>query len=245
MSEFSCSICHYLSPFKANVKTHILNKNLKCASENPEILEIPVDIICEFCSKEFATMPSMKRHLKTCKVKKSSLEEEVQELKIKLAAAEAKSTTTMINSNNTNTINININLTPYNDPNLEGAERYYKEAIKKLFLSVPHIIERIHFNSELPENHNICIKNFRTKIAKAWNGREWKTMDEDELIKKLVNTYEKILEDWAEDNPERMKHIEKYNEIKERDGRQKVEQEIREEVKKLLYDKRGMIRIKN
>ena len=70
-------------------------------------------------------------------------------------------------------------------------------------------------------------------------------MNEDYLIDELVNTYEGLLEDWAEEKPERMKYIEKYKEIKERDGEDKVNKDLKDEVKKLIYDKRDMIRIKN
>ena len=70
-------------------------------------------------------------------------------------------------------------------------------------------------------------------------------MDEDRLIDELVNTYENLLEDWAENKPERMKYIEKYKEIKERDGAEKVQADLKDEVKKLIYDKRGIIKIRN
>ena len=245
--EFKCSLCEYTSEIKSHVDRHIKNKN-KCGND-PKIIEVPVNIFCEYCEKAFATKPNMKRHLKTCKIRKSSLEEEVERLKLeneKLQEKLAQKTNVTINYHSTHNTNNNIiiNITPYNDPNLDGAEKYYLQAIKKLFMSIPTIIERIHFNSELPENHNILITNYRTKMAKAWTGTEWKTMDEDQLITELVNTYENLLEDWADGDSDKMKHIEKYKEIKERDGRIKVEKEIREEVKKLIYDKRGMIRIK-
>jgi len=42
-----------------------------------------------------------------------------------------------------------------------------------------------------------------------------------------------------------MKHIERYKEIKLGDGAAKVEKDLRDEVKKLIYDKRSMVRIKN
>ena len=245
MTEFGCSSCDYTSDIKRNVERHIKSK---CFDAN--IKQIEIEIICEHCNKSFTTKPSLRRHYKICKIKKANLEEENKILKEKLVLAEAlalsQKSTTIINNtdNSTNTVNNNIiiQITPYNDPNLEGAERYYKEAIKKIFMSVPTIIERIHFNAELPENHNICITNYRTKLAKVFNGREWKTMDEDRLIDELVNTYENLLEDWAEDNPERMKHIERYKEIKERDGAEKVLKDLKDEVKKLIYDKRAMIK---
>jgi hypothetical protein len=251
MSEFSCSGCNYVSDTKKSVERHINGKGSKC--KDAEINEIEADINCEYCNKTFATRPSMKRHYKTCKIKKASMEEEIEKMKkklaeteVKLAVAEAKASTTNNITNNIQTQNnIIIQITPYNDPNMDGVERYYKDAIKKLFMSVPTIIEKIHFNDEFPENHNICITNWRSKMAKVFNGREWKTMDEDRLINELVDTYERLLEDWAEEKPERMKYIENYKEIKRRDGASKVNKDLKDEVKKLIYDKRNMIKIKN
>lgn len=248
MSQFKCSLCNYVGDRKDYIQKHINNKT-KCGEGIPEILEISIEISCGHCKKTFATKPSMKRHLKNCKVKKSNIEEELE--KVKQELADLKATIPLVSSTTTNITNIEtqnniiINITPYNDPNLDGAEKYYLTALKKLFLSVPTIIEYIHFNTDFPENHNLCIKNYRTKLAKVFNGREWKTMDEDKLIDELIDTYEKLLEDWAEDNPKRMKYIEKYKEIKDRDGKSKVYKDLKDEVKKLIYDKRDMIKLKN
>ena len=70
-------------------------------------------------------------------------------------------------------------------------------------------------------------------------------MEEEIFDYELVNTYECLLEDWAEGDPNKMKYIEKYKEIKERDGAEKVNKDLKDEVKKLIYDKRGMIKVKN
>jgi hypothetical protein len=107
------------------------------------------------------------------------------------------------------------------------------------------LIERIHFNSEFPENHNILISNFRSNYAKVFDGKLWKTMDEDQLITWLINTYEHLLEDWAEGNPARMKYIEKYKDIFDRDGHAKVYRDLRGEIKKMIYDRRGMVKCVN
>ena len=251
--DFSCSKCNYTSSIKANIKKHISNKN-KCGEGISEIIEVPVDINCEHCNKTFATGPSMKRHLKICKVKKSNIEEELKNAQTKIKELEeanrqlvAAKPTTIDNStvNNNNIVTINFNLTSWKDPNYpENMDRFYREAVKKLFMSVPKLIELIHFNTDMPENHNICIRNFRTKVAKVYNGKEWQTMDEDRLLNDLINTYEGELESWAEDeeHPKRKAYIEKYNENKERDGKSKVLKDLKDEVKKLLYDKRDMIK---
>ncbi len=144
-----------------------------------------------------------------------------------------------------NNTQININLTAYNDPNLKGMEKYYLEAIKKAFLSVPHLIEKIHFNIEYPENQTIAIKNKRNKEAKIFNGRKWTTINEDIMMDELINNCEQILENYAEDDPEKMKHIERYQDIKERDTEEVVMKDLKDEVKRVIYDKSGMIKIKN
>lgn len=63
--EFSCSICNYSSSRKYCVKTHINKKN-KCG-ENPQIIEILVEIRCEYCDKLYKTKANLKEHYKVCK----------------------------------------------------------------------------------------------------------------------------------------------------------------------------------
>jgi hypothetical protein len=70
-------------------------------------------------------------------------------------------------------------------------------------------------------------------------------MDEDKLIEELINSNERELENYADNNEDRMKYIKKYKDIKERDGPEKVNEDIKTEVKKVLYDNRKMIKIKN
>ena len=60
-----------------------------------------------------------------------------------------------------------------------------------------------------------------------------------------IDDYEVSLEDYAELNPRHMKYIDKYKEIKDRDGHTKVLEDLKGEVKSILYDKREMIKLKN
>jgi predicted GIY-YIG superfamily endonuclease/flagellar motor protein MotB len=100
--EFKCSICKYTSSYKVDLQKHFNKKN-KCGQGIPKIIEIPVDIKCEFCNNFFSNRSNMKRHSKTCKAKKYNLETElikkIKELEDKLTQ---KSTTIIINDNSTN-----------------------------------------------------------------------------------------------------------------------------------------------
>lgn len=80
--EFKCSGCNYTSYLKVHVKKHI-NKKKKC-SENPTIVEVQVDIICNNCNKKYATKNNLKRHLKTCKTTNNIVKESNNNNLIKL-----------------------------------------------------------------------------------------------------------------------------------------------------------------
>ncbi len=240
--EFSCSVCSYSSDIRENVARHIKRKN-KCG-ENPSIMRTQIDVKCEHCDKIFTFKSNLYRHLKICKVKKTNLEKELvkKDEKIKdLETQLAQKPNTIIGTQN-NTININ--LAPWNDPLLpRDVERYYRESVKKIFLAVPTLIKFIHFNTDHPENHNICIRNGRSKTAKVYNGKEWETIDEDQLIATLIADYEQTLEDYSD--TKKLSFTKKYQEIKDRDGEDKVYDDLHNEVKRVIYDRNHMVKIKN
>jgi hypothetical protein len=241
--KFSCSLCEYTSNSKHCIIRHI-SKKIKCGAGEPCIVEVKVDIKCEYCNKCYTINSNLVRHQKICVKKKENLERELikKDEKIKeLETQLAQKPNTIIGTQNNI---ININLAPWNDPLLpDDVERYYRESVKKIFLAVPTLIKYIHFNTEHPENHNICIKNGRSKTAKVYNGKEWETIDEDQLIKTLIADYEQTLEDYSE--VKKLAFTKKYQEIKDRDGEEKVYDDLHNEVKRVIYDRNHMVKIKN
>ncbi len=94
MSEFKCSGCEYNSSQKANVTKHI-NKMNKCGENLSIIILESSYIICDYCKKNFSSKPNLIRHLKSCKIKKHGVEQELAEekeknLKLKEELAVAK-----------------------------------------------------------------------------------------------------------------------------------------------------------
>jgi hypothetical protein len=259
MSTFKCYECSYTNQTKQNVKAHFVSKHSNKILVVNDIIKIQSDIKCNACNKSYDTVQSLKRHVKTCQMTfiKNNIDM-IKKLEERILLMEQNQTSTkpttinnnnnnIKNTNSNNTINnITINLTSWKDPEYpDNMDSYYKEAIKKVFMSVPNLIQNIHFNPDMPNNMNICIKNFRTKVAKVYDGTRWTTIDEDKLLNTLINTYEGELENWADEKPARMKYIEEYKEIKKRDGKIKVEKDLKDTVKKIIYDNSGIINTKN
>jgi hypothetical protein len=188
----------------------------------------------------------MIRHTKICKIKKNNLEKELiiekeknENLKKENELLKELAKKPTIGTQN----NININLAPWNNPLLpDDVEKYYREAVKKIFLAVPTLIKYIHFNTKHPENHNMCIKNARSNTAKVYNGKEWE-IDEDELINALITDYEQTLADYSEEK--KLKYSEKMQQIKDRDTEEKVYDDLHNQVKRVIYHRNHMVKVKN
>lgn len=135
-----------------------------------------------------------------------------------------------------------IRLNSYRDPSLDHlTEDNYTRAMKKMARSVPEIITHIYFNENIPQNHNVCITNFYSKFAKVFDGKEWRTVNQEKLINDLIDDSEYLLECYADNHPELKQYIDRYHDIKGKYGPD-VEKEIKLEVKTLLYDKRNMVK---
>lgn len=130
------------------------------------------------------------------------------------------------------TKNAEIKLTPYNDPELEGTDKYFAIAIKKIFMSVPTILEFIHFNDKYPQNRNICITNRRTNEARIVNGKlKWEIVNANKLVDELITMYETELENYAE-KVGNTTYVKEYTKAKMRG---KGEQDLQDLVKNLIY----------
>jgi hypothetical protein len=97
--EFGCSVCEYVSSKKEHVIRHI-NKKRSCGPGIKEIVEIPTEIICEYCNKNFSTSTSLRSHQKNnCKSKVEILEKQLKEAKDKIKELQKNKTTTKKQNN--------------------------------------------------------------------------------------------------------------------------------------------------
>ena len=194
--EFACSVCQYTSSKKENVLRHI-NKKKGCGSGIREIVEIPIEIKCEFCNKHFATVTSLTRHQKdSCKSKVEILEKQLKAAtdKIKEANEKNKELERQLKDKpttvNFNTFNIVVN--NYENTSFEKiTDKIYSKLINTVdepYQIIPRLIREVHFNPNIPENHNVYLsnRNKNNKHLQIFKDNHWEVVNKDSEIDNLI-----------------------------------------------------------
>jgi hypothetical protein len=94
----------------------------------------------------------------------------------------------------------NIKILAYNNTDLSHlTDKDYLKCLKHSNFCIPHLIEKIHFNPNKPENHNIYISNLKNNYVMIYNGKKWMINDRDESIQNLIDEKESIIEQKLEE----------------------------------------------
>jgi len=226
--------------------------------------------LCKYCDLEFSRADSLKRHMdKFCK---KNITGEIEALDSQLALKERQlrlqkvdrklqgTTTQMIvgdnnnNTNNTNNTQINnkidnvtVNILPYENTDVSHlTDRDYQRAFNRASMCIPQILEKVHFDPEKPENHNVYISSMNNKYIKLHNGERWNLRDREETIEDLFADAEYMLENkletWQEEEDPKSeratKKFEIYLKVKETET---LYNKIKQELKMLLFNNRNLI----
>jgi len=151
---------------------------------------------CVGCKKQFATNSNMRKHEKKCSKKNQLDELENLSHEMRLVKVQNKSSikvkTTINNNNTTNNNNtqinnnVTVNILPYEHTDISHlTDRDYQTAFNRAAMCVPKILEKIHFDPEKPQNHNVYISNMNNKYIKLYNGKRWNLRDREETIEEL------------------------------------------------------------
>ncbi len=219
--------------------------------------EIDKNYICEYCDKNFKFNQSYYRHLKKCKIKKetdedNSMNELVNLLNQQLIEQREqmkkkdKQIEELIKKAGITNINIqqnNYKLLAYQNTDISHlTDSDFLKCLKHNNMCVPHLIKKIHFDPLKPENHNIYISNIKNNYVLAYNGIKWQLQNRDDVINNLIDEkefmIEQKLEEWIENGknyPDIMKKFNRYLEKKENDI---IVNKIKDEIKLMLFNNR-------
>jgi hypothetical protein len=179
------------------------------------------EYICKYCEQEFSSRQSVHRHIKyrCTKNKDEDIKELVRLLNIQLQEKDKqleqkdkqlefnkkqidKLTSKLEININTTNIQNNFTLLPYDKTDYSHlTDKDYVSAIKKVNFCVKHLIERVHFNPEKPENMNIYISNIKDKYIMLYDGQNWNVANKKDELDRLYEEKEMMLEEWLDSNP--------------------------------------------
>jgi hypothetical protein len=141
---------------------------------------------------------------------KQAFEKERQEMKAQIAMLLDKHAGTTNNNNTTNnnieTQNINIIIKAFGNENTDYIDnKAILSCISKVYKSIPTLLEKIHFDPNHPENHNIKITNKKLPYASIMgNNQKWKTVDRKDAIEKMVINGYNMLDEKYSENKEKL-----------------------------------------
>jgi hypothetical protein len=174
------------------------------------------NLYCKFCGEVFSTKQAKSRHiLSRCKVKikkeeEAKLLQQIKEkdeiIKHQKELLEQNKITNITNNtdNSTNTTNnttINFQINAFGNENLSYISNTFLTNLLKIpYSSIPKLLEKIHFNSEFPQNQNVKIINRKEKWALKYNGSEWEFVPKTTVINDMISNSVNILENHFEEN---------------------------------------------
>lgn len=201
-----CEICHCSFTRKQNYAHHLTTKKHMKRLDNENIV-----FICKKCNKVFSHASGLSKHKKSCgtnedqnviDVEKEKMKKEIEELQHQISLLIDKHADSSITNNNTQNIdtqnnNITITINAFGKENIDYLDdKTIACCIDRVYKCVPAILEKIHFNPDHPENHNIKITNKKLPYASIMgDNKKWKTVDKKDAIEKMVHKGYDLLED--------------------------------------------------
>ena len=202
-------------------KRHLLSKSHKLRTSSDK-----TNLVFCSCSKSFTTRSALYRHRKNCSVyidtkntkqsepheqtlqllkENQEMREEMDELRKQVEMLLGKSTKNTTNNiqtlNSIENQNVNIIVNSFGHENIDHlTDQIICKLIKTApFTSVPLLIEKIHFDPEHPENHNIKITNKKLNYAEIVRDNKWVTANKKKVIDDVIQkSYDLLDEKYTE-----------------------------------------------
>lgn len=205
--KFVCERCHHESSTKGNLMQHLQKKKECPATYSTATREVIIEkmkrvsekdkmFACDYCDQKFSTAPGKCKHKKICSKRPDNderfvaLQQRVEQLEELLSRQQTPSNASVVNNiQNQQIINNNYFINSYGNevmPNFSA--EFLNNCILNPSKGLTNLIEKIHYNEALPENHNLRYKSTKNKTLEKFIDHNWHECDAsntlDELIKK-------------------------------------------------------------
>jgi len=231
---FFCNVCNCGFTKKYYLQKHFTSQKHKRRETSSEATISTYN--CD-CGKKYLHRQSFQVHKQKCthdakciNTRRTDYENEIEQIHIqyekektemrnqieKLIEKVGNTTTNNIENQNNN---ITININAFGNENLDYiTDQYVIQCVNQIYGSIPTIIEKIHFDPEHPENHNIKITNKKLPHATIMcSDNKWKMIDREHAISTLVDNGfciidEKFKQDPSQFTEERRRHYRRFQE---------------------------------
>ena len=249
VSEKECKFCNKIFYKKGNLERHINNACLSKKMLEQEIEEITNKrIILENKEEDIDGLYEQINHQQTeIDILKQTIE------KLLNRQSSNNFTIQQIINNNINNINNNnlfVNINSFGKENLSHiTEKDYKKYMSGFFPGFINFIEKIHFDINMPENHNIYITNLKSKYTTIYDNenKKWLTKDKDEIIDNLIIKNYNILDCKCEEFEEKEINedvIKKFRTFQQHYIDKESQKNTKDNVMLLLYNNRDKVKKK-
>ena len=124
---------------------------------------------------------------------------------LKKQSANINITNNKITNNKITNNNLVVNINAFGKENLSHiTTNDYKKYLSGLFSGFIKFIEKVHFDENMPENHNICITNLKSKYICVYDDcGKWITKDKNETIDRFIDKKYNLLVDKLDEMEEK------------------------------------------
>ena len=266
MPKYKCERCGKEFMQKCDYNDHLNRKipcqkiTLNCSKITPKCSEKESMIECKYCGKEFTRQFNLTRHIdKNCKIKKENdnkMEDimtmliEMKEDMRKLKEENAQYKKIINNTQNVKIDtqnNVILNLVAYgHEDTSKITSGEFKRILNRGFNSVPALLEKMHFDKNKPENHNVYISNMRDDHILVYDGEKWKLEDRDDMLQTIYDDKANILITKFKDigvglDENTIRMFNRFKKMYENEDDETAIKRIKKEMKSVMYNNREMV----
>lgn len=175
------------------------NSNQGTTKNNQQI----VNYHCKYCNKSYKIQQSRWKHEQKCKTEKDKITKiELEKIKLELLKEEnakmriqykmSKNCKNIITTNSHNqTTNCTINniFVKYNDISYDTLTNQERNEIFNSYNMIEESINKIHFNSNNPEQNNIYITNLKDPYCNIFDGKQFSAITKNDLLPDLIDLH--------------------------------------------------------